>query len=62
VNMKDNSGNTPLHVALMNKHFKIAQILVENGSSISMMNNEGHPPLHYAPPKLQQQLQEMACH
>ncbi len=41
----------------MNKHFKIAQSLVENGASISMMNSEGHPPLHYAPPKLQQQLQ-----
>ena len=52
VNVKNVAGNTPLHLALMQKHFKIATLLSENGANANITNMEGNSPLHYAPKQM----------
>ncbi len=41
----------------MNKHYNIAMTLCSVGASLSVMNTEGNPPLHYAPRTMHSQLQ-----
>lgn len=39
---------TPLHMAVINNHYGIAQFLIDNGAVISAQDNDGSTPLHTA--------------
>ena len=48
VNSKDHVGDTPLHIATVNSHTEIANILIEAGADIHAINSGGHNMLHSA--------------
>lgn len=48
VSLKDNSGNTPLHIAVINASVKIADYLLTKGADINAVNNQMNTPLHEA--------------
>ena len=49
VNLKDNNGNTPLHLACLNNaDIEIIKYLFENGSDLNSKDNNGNTPLHLA--------------
>ena len=48
VNAKNTDENTPLHLAILNRHKEIAELLIENGSDVNAKNKHGMTPLHYA--------------
>ncbi|GMI66472.1 tetratricopeptide repeat 10 [Hibiscus trionum] len=48
VNVKDDKGDTPLICAIAQKHFPTAVYLIDNGSNLNAMNNEGFTALHFA--------------
>lgn len=39
-------GDTPLHMAAVFGHEKVAEILVRNGANIDVLNRNRHTPLH----------------
>lgn len=41
MNIKDNDGNTPLHLAAMNGNTGIVQTLLEKGANTNAKNNRG---------------------
>ncbi|OGB84479.1 hypothetical protein A3F66_00275 [candidate division TM6 bacterium RIFCSPHIGHO2_12_FULL_32_22] len=48
INARDSECNTPLLVALMNKHFDIANLLIDRGADINASDKDGFSPLIYA--------------
>ena len=48
VNVKDVSGNTPLHWAARNGHVEITRLLLQNGAEVNAKNNYGNTPLFCA--------------
>ena len=44
VNKKDDTGNTPLHFAVKYNSLKVVKILLENGASLDIKNNDGDLP------------------
>jgi ankyrin repeat protein len=47
-NIKDNSGYTPLHLALRNNQQEMAQLLIAKGADVNAQDNYGYTPLHLA--------------
>ena len=45
---KDGSGASLLHCAVREKNEEIAMILLENGADVTIQDDEGKTPLHYA--------------
>ncbi len=45
---KDRSGITLLHCAVREKNEEIVMILLENGADVTIQDDEGKTPLHYA--------------
>jgi ankyrin repeat protein len=45
LNVKDNNGNTPLHIAIQNKSYTTAQFLIKSGSNPRLKNNNNISPL-----------------
>ncbi|CAB0044601.1 unnamed protein product [Trichogramma brassicae] len=46
INVRDRSGNTPLHYALTNSDRRMIELLLRNGADTSVANKEGSTPLH----------------
>ena len=45
---KDEQNNTALHLACVNKHPDVTDLLLRHKLSVSEVNNEGQSPLHLA--------------
>ncbi len=48
INLKDNSGSTPLFTAIENKQEKAARFFISKGADIHARSNSGDTPLHMA--------------
>ena len=48
INIKYQSGWTPLHLALQFNHMEIASVLVNHGPDVNAKNKDGRTPLHLA--------------
>ena len=48
VNVKDESGWTPLHWAASKVHNKTAELLIKEGADVNAVNKDGQSPLDYA--------------
>ncbi len=48
VNIKDNAGLTPLHWAVINRHYNIAETLLDNFADINVISKEFETPLFQA--------------
>ena len=46
-NIKDPNGNTPLHIAAMNRDMEFCQYLLDHGFPKDVKNNEGKLPVNY---------------
>ncbi|CAB0029459.1 unnamed protein product [Trichogramma brassicae] len=61
INARDKSGDTPLHVALKKCHEKNEfEVLLRNGASPNLANDEGSTPLHIICKRNQHDVDEMA--
>jgi cytohesin len=47
-NARDNSDNTPLHLASKIGHHEVAEILLDRGVDTNARNNDNAVPLHFA--------------
>jgi ankyrin repeat protein len=48
VNAHDGEGNTPLHVAVIQRNVDLAKMLLENSADANARNGDGRTPLHLA--------------
>ncbi|WP_265017175.1 ankyrin repeat domain-containing protein [Wolbachia endosymbiont (group B) of Endotricha flammealis] len=48
VDVKDEHGNTPLHLACKKGHIELVRILIKNQANIASENREGQMPLYFA--------------
>ena len=48
INAKDNCGDTPLHIAVLESNKSIIKILVENGSNVHEKDSHDMSPLNYS--------------
>ena len=51
VNVKDEGGETPLHVAALMNNAEVAELLIDEGADVNAKNMDGETPLHKAVPK-----------
>lgn len=48
VNVANKEGNTPLHMAIVRNHIKIAEMLIDAGASLQNKNSLGYTPVNLA--------------
>lgn len=48
LNLKNNSGNTPLHICIRQNNHIVSKILITNNAKLNIQNQWGMTPLHYA--------------
>ena len=48
VNAKDNSGNAPLHYAVILANMDVIELLIANGADVNVKDNQGRTPLYWA--------------
>ncbi len=46
VNIQDDSGNTPLHLACYYDCLEVVQVLLRNGADVNIQDEDGDTPLH----------------
>lgn len=51
VNVKNKRGMSPLHLAALENHYKVVQLLMDNGADWKLQDKNFHLPLHYAAQK-----------
>ncbi|WP_341816915.1 ankyrin repeat domain-containing protein [Wolbachia endosymbiont (group A) of Agelastica alni] len=51
VNVKNNRGDTPLHLVARNGHLEVVEKLIENGANVNEKDIHGETPLHRAAEK-----------
>ncbi len=54
INMRNYDGNTPLHLALINKDIKIIDILMKNNPKLDIPNNKGEIPFELFTDKMKE--------
>ena len=52
INIQNKEGNTPLHLALKNKHNKVIKILMEKKAALDIPNSDGEIPFDYFTPDM----------
>lgn len=48
LNVADDQGRTPLHIACIRGHSDIAHVLIESGANVAILDVDGKPPRYYA--------------
>ncbi|MGB7894332.1 MAG: ankyrin repeat domain-containing protein [Microcoleus sp.] len=48
INARDESGNTPLHLAVQDNRLEVVSFLIANGAKVNVKNKSGDTPLHLA--------------
>lgn len=48
MNLRDNLGRTPLHMAALYDQLAVAKLLIERGANVDARTNAGDTPLKYA--------------
>lgn len=48
INAPDSVGKTPLHNAILGKHFNIVDLLLKSGADVKCLDERGDTPLHAA--------------
>ncbi|XP_069682855.1 serine/threonine-protein phosphatase 6 regulatory ankyrin repeat subunit B-like [Periplaneta americana] len=48
INAQDSTGDTPLHVAIQLRHYRIVPLLLKHGATVNIANNRNRTPLHVA--------------
>jgi ankyrin repeat protein len=48
VNTKNSEGNTSLHWAVLNGHYDVVKLLLENGADVDIKNESKHDALYLA--------------
>ncbi len=48
INIQNNDGLTPLHIASFNNAKDVAKLLIDNGADINIQHNDGWTPLDIA--------------
>ena len=48
VNVSNDNGATPLHLATMEGHKEVVALLIEKGADVTVSNENGTTPLHFA--------------
>jgi hypothetical protein len=48
INVKDENGNTPFHIAVKNRNMPIIEYLIQNGADINVADKYGNTALHHA--------------
>ena len=48
INLQDNEGRTPLHIACIHNQSEIVGLLVRSGAVVEIKDDQGNNPIHYA--------------
>jgi len=59
INIKEDKGLTPLHIAIKENHLTIAEMLILQGAEVNTKNNNGLTPLHEAARNGEKELAEL---
>lgn len=47
LDMQDNGGRTPLHLACQNNYYSIVRLFIRSGANFDIRDSKGNTPLHY---------------
>jgi ankyrin repeat protein len=59
LDIKDKSGNTALHYAIINKNYKITKLFIENDADVNIVDWNGYNSLHFAVQSRSKEISEL---